>query len=71
MNKEVVLIFIAFIILKKQNMPSALKSCDPDHVLKLAMDVIPQNSCLIFCPTKKNCESVALMLAKFMPRCDN
>ncbi|XP_065666550.1 helicase POLQ-like isoform X3 [Hydra vulgaris] len=51
-----------------QNTPSAFKAGDPDHILTLVLEVIPQNSCLIFCSTKKNCENVALMLAKSMPR---
>ncbi|XP_071090102.1 helicase POLQ-like [Haliotis cracherodii] len=43
-----------------------LKIQDPDHLLGLVMEVIPNNSCLVFCPTKKNCENVALMLSKLM-----
>ncbi|WAR21952.1 HELQ-like protein [Mya arenaria] len=27
---------------------------DPDHLLGLVLEVVPQNSCLLFCPTKKN-----------------
>lgn len=41
---------------------------DPDHLLGLVTEVIPQHSCLIFCPTKKNCENVALMLSKLMAK---
>ncbi|XP_012938554.1 helicase POLQ-like isoform X2 [Aplysia californica] len=39
---------------------------DPDHLLGLVLEVIPQHSCLLFCPTKKNCENVAMMLSKLM-----
>ena len=39
---------------------------DPDHVFGLVLEVIPDNSCLVFCPTKKNCENVAMMLCKMM-----
>ncbi|XP_064631706.1 helicase POLQ-like [Lineus longissimus] len=41
---------------------------DPDLLLGLVMEVIPNHSCLVFCPTKKNCENVAKMLCKMMPR---
>ncbi|XP_052771050.1 helicase POLQ-like [Mya arenaria] len=41
---------------------------DPDHLLGLVLEVVPQNSCLLFCPTKKNCENVALMLCKLMAK---
>ena len=41
---------------------------DPDHLAGLVMEVIPQNSCLVFCATKKNCENVAKLLCKLMPR---
>lgn len=41
---------------------------DSDHLFGLVMEVIPDNSCLLFCPTKKNCENVALMLCKLMAK---
>jgi hypothetical protein len=41
---------------------------DPDHLLGLVTEVIPDHSCLIFCPTKKNCENVALMLSKLIAK---
>ncbi|PIK58639.1 putative helicase POLQ-like [Apostichopus japonicus] len=47
---------------------SAMKKNDPDHLLGLALEVIPYNSCLIFCSTKKNCQSVAQLICKYMPR---
>ncbi|XP_060082529.1 helicase POLQ-like [Ylistrum balloti] len=39
---------------------------DGDHLLGLVLEVIPQKSCLLFCPTKKNCENVAMMLCKLL-----
>ena len=43
------------------------KLADPDHLVGLALEVIPEHSCLIFCPTKKNCENVASLICKLMP----
>ncbi|XP_053559219.1 helicase POLQ-like [Bombina bombina] len=37
---------------------------DPDHIIALVTEVIPNHSCLVFCPTKKNCENVAEMICK-------
>ncbi|KAM4708147.1 helicase POLQ-like [Discoglossus pictus] len=39
---------------------------DPDHVIALVTEVIPNHSCLVFCPTKKNCENVAEMICKYL-----
>ncbi|KAG8454330.1 hypothetical protein GDO86_000826 [Hymenochirus boettgeri] len=39
---------------------------DPDHVIALVTEVIPNNSCLVFCPTKKNCENVAELICKYL-----
>ena len=44
------------------------QSQDPDHLAALALEVVPDHSCLIFCPTKKNCENVAMLLCKLMPK---
>ncbi|EDO44748.1 predicted protein, partial [Nematostella vectensis] len=41
---------------------------DPDHLVPLVLEVIPQHSCLIFCATKKNCENVAKLMVEFLPR---
>ncbi|KAL9966164.1 hypothetical protein ACROYT_G024201 [Oculina patagonica] len=41
---------------------------DPDQLLALVLEVIPQHSCLVFCSTKKNCQTLALLLVNFMPR---
>ncbi|XP_036620820.1 helicase POLQ-like [Trichosurus vulpecula] len=43
-----------------------LKKMDPDHLVALVTEVIPNYSCLVFCPTKKNCENVANMICKFL-----
>ncbi|KAL4231945.1 hypothetical protein ACF0H5_009521 [Mactra antiquata] len=45
-----------------------MNKVDPDHLLGLILEVIPEKSCLVFCPTKKNCENVALMLCKLMSK---
>ncbi|XP_077478612.1 helicase POLQ-like [Stigmatopora argus] len=47
---------------------SAMLKADPDHVVALVTEVIPQHSCLLFCPTKKNCENVAVMICKYLRR---
>lgn len=41
---------------------------DPDHVAALVLEIVPHASCLIFCPTKQNCENVAVMLGDLFPR---
>ncbi|XP_008849996.1 helicase POLQ-like isoform X6 [Nannospalax galili] len=46
----------------------ALKKMDPDHLVALVTEVIPSYSCLVFCPSKKNCENVAEMLCKFLSK---
>ncbi|XP_040555071.1 helicase POLQ-like isoform X2 [Gallus gallus] len=45
---------------------SSLEKADPDHIVALVTEVIPKYSCLIFCPTKKNCENVATMVCKYL-----
>uniref|UniRef100_A0A8C0N6K2 Helicase, POLQ like n=1 Tax=Canis lupus familiaris TaxID=9615 RepID=A0A8C0N6K2_CANLF len=45
-----------------------LKKMDPDHLVALATEVIPNHSCLVFCPTKKNCENVAEMICRFLSK---
>nr|XP_044998962.1 helicase POLQ-like isoform X1 [Jaculus jaculus] len=46
----------------------ALKKMDPDHLVALVTEVIPNYSCIVFCPSKKNCENVAEMLCKFLSK---
>ena len=41
---------------------------DPDQLLALVLEVVPDHSCLVFCSTKKICENLAKLLIKFMPR---
>lgn len=41
---------------------------DPDQLLSLVLEVVPDHSCLVFCSTKKNCQNLALLLVKFMSR---
>ncbi|XP_059821307.1 helicase POLQ-like isoform X1 [Hypanus sabinus] len=45
---------------------SAMEKIDPDHLIALVTEVIPKYSCLLFCPTKKNCENVSKMLCKYL-----
>ncbi|KAF3701621.1 Helicase POLQ-like [Channa argus] len=45
---------------------SAMQKIDPDHIIALVTEVIPGHSCLVFCPTKKNCENVAGMICKYL-----
>ncbi|KAM9840899.1 helicase POLQ-like isoform 2-T2 [Aulostomus maculatus] len=44
----------------------AMNKDDPDHIIALVTEVIPRHSCLVFCPTKKNCENVAAMICKYL-----
>uniref|UniRef100_A0A0K0CZ33 Helicase POLQ-like n=1 Tax=Angiostrongylus cantonensis TaxID=6313 RepID=A0A0K0CZ33_ANGCA len=41
-----------------------LSKADPDGLCQLLVGVVPHRSVLIFCPTKKNCENVASMIAR-------
>ncbi|CAB1425352.1 unnamed protein product [Pleuronectes platessa] len=45
---------------------SSMQKMDPDHIIALVTEVIPTHSCLVFCPTKKNCENVAGMICKYL-----
>ncbi|KAM3599557.1 uncharacterized protein V6R79_007887 [Siganus canaliculatus] len=45
---------------------AAMQKTDPDHIVAMVTEVIPVHSCLIFCPTKKNCENVAAMICKYL-----
>uniref|UniRef100_A0A1I7UJX4 Helicase POLQ-like n=1 Tax=Caenorhabditis tropicalis TaxID=1561998 RepID=A0A1I7UJX4_9PELO len=44
-----------------------LKSTDPDGICQLLAKLIPKSSAVIFCPNKKNCENVAVLIAKSLP----
>jgi len=53
-----------------RSLPSATAACrkiDPDGVGALVGEVVPQHCCLVFCPTKKNCESVAQLVSRTLP----
>ncbi|XP_017875050.1 helicase POLQ-like [Ceratina calcarata] len=45
---------------------SNAEKIDPDRLGGLVMDVIPEDSCLIFCSSRKNCENVAVLLTKVL-----
>lgn len=45
-----------------------VQRADPDHIAGLVSEVIPNESCLIFCPTKKNCEDLASLLCRLLPQ---
>ncbi|XP_030625638.1 helicase POLQ-like [Chanos chanos] len=47
---------------------SGMQKTDPDHIVALVTEVIPMHSCLVFCPTKKNCENVAGMICKYLKK---
>uniref|UniRef100_A0A182W955 Helicase POLQ-like n=1 Tax=Anopheles minimus TaxID=112268 RepID=A0A182W955_9DIPT len=44
-----------------------LRRLDTDHVVRLILEVIPDSSCLVFCPTKSKCENLCAMLATHLP----
>ncbi|XP_063823704.1 helicase POLQ-like [Ostrinia nubilalis] len=47
---------------------SAATTMDPDLLGGLVSEVVPGASCLVFCPTKRNCENVAALLCKLQRR---
>ncbi|XP_068628026.1 helicase POLQ-like [Battus philenor] len=48
----------------KYDYTEAATNLDPDRLGGLVAEVVPAASCLVFCPTKKNCENVASLLCK-------
>ncbi|XP_050312718.1 helicase POLQ-like isoform X1 [Anthonomus grandis grandis] len=42
----------------------AVSKVDPDMLGGLVLQVIPKGSCLVFCPSKNNCENVVHLLCK-------
>lgn len=51
-----------------RKLPKQSQMQDPEQLSLLVAETVPQHSCLVFCPTKQNCESVALLLARFLPQ---
>jgi DNA polymerase theta len=41
---------------------------DPDNLLPLCTEIVPNGSVLIFCSSKKGCESTALQLSNLVPK---
>ncbi|XP_062563362.1 helicase POLQ-like isoform X2 [Armigeres subalbatus] len=39
---------------------------DPDHVIGLLLETFPQDPCLIFCPTKRQCEQLCSLLVEHL-----
>lgn len=40
---------------------------DPDGVIELAMEIVPEHSVLIFCNSRQACENLAMLLASECP----
>ncbi|KDR16820.1 helicase POLQ-like isoform X2 [Zootermopsis nevadensis] len=60
-----------FLILERKlsfSYSATAAAVDPDLIGGLVMEVIPENSCLVFCPTKKNCENVAQLICRVLPK---
>ncbi|XP_049791288.1 uncharacterized protein LOC126198771 isoform X2 [Schistocerca nitens] len=55
-------------LVRTMDMPPPSCNGDQDHIARLVCEVIPHDSCLVFCATKKNCENVALLVSKNLPR---
>ncbi|XP_018331856.1 helicase POLQ-like [Agrilus planipennis] len=55
-----------FQIVRKEDFSysEVLKKIDPDRLGGLVMEVVPRDSCLIFCSSKKSCQNVAHLLCK-------
>nr|CAD7202978.1 unnamed protein product [Timema douglasi] len=48
--------------------PQTNSDIDPDSIGSLVLEVVPEESVLVFCATKKNCENVALLICQTMSR---
>lgn len=46
----------------------AVARADPDHLGGLVNECAPEKGCLVFCPTRKNCENVAILLSRIVPK---
>ncbi|PAV62988.1 hypothetical protein WR25_03880 [Diploscapter pachys] len=51
-----------------RDLPPNRIACDVDGVCQLLQAVVPKNSAIVFCPNKKNCENLALMLSRVVPK---
>lgn len=52
----------------KYNYTDMQLKMDPDYLAGLVLEVLPESSCLVFCPTKQNCENVASLICRIFPR---
>ena len=43
-------------------------AADPDSVAVLVRETAPAHACLVFCPSRKQCQSLALALARALAR---
>ncbi|XP_030372629.1 helicase POLQ-like [Scaptodrosophila lebanonensis] len=50
------------------NYSAAVARADPDHLAGLVTECAPEHCCLVFCSSRKNCENVALLLSRIVPR---
>ncbi|XP_075164699.1 mutagen-sensitive 301 [Haematobia irritans] len=50
------------------NYSEAVLRSDPDHLAGLVTECAPKNGCLIFCSSRKNCENVAVLLSRILPK---
>lgn len=41
-----------------------MKRLDPSGIGLLVREVLPNGSCLVFCPTKSSCQSIAKIIYK-------
>ncbi len=59
---------IPHLVQSSQSGSGQLYQLDPDQLCSLVAEVLPQESCLVFCPTKKNCQNVAILLSTGLSR---
>ncbi|XP_036335802.1 helicase POLQ-like isoform X1 [Rhagoletis pomonella] len=50
------------------NYSESLSRSDPDHLAGLVAECAPEHCVLVFCPSRKNCENVALLLSRILPK---
>ncbi|XP_064096289.1 helicase POLQ-like [Macrobrachium nipponense] len=44
------------------------KQLDTDMIGGLVGEVVPDHSCIVFCPTRRNCETLAELICQILPR---